>query len=432
MFSEGRVAERWRLFASLLVATLLGMVTRQFVLCYLLVLVGYLIWHIRQFNRIEGWLAAKGDERDAPLVFGLWSDFLNHIFRQQRQNQKQLQRLDRVIERFQNTLDTLPDATVVLDAYGSIRWANPAAERFFGVRNPGDIGQRLSNLVRDLKLAELLSGDRIGESINIVSPVDDSVHLNVRMVPYRGSGERLLTARDVSDLMRADQMRRDFVSNASHELKTPLTVMSGYLELLQNTPGMEEDVLSLLRSTEEQTRRMRHLVDDLLMLSRLESGGSQRKESVAMASMLESMVGEARQLSGEMEHRISLEADPSLMVEGNYRDLVSAASNLIFNAVNHTPPGTEIRVSWQREGNNAVLRVIDSGPGIDAWHLPRLTERFYRVEAGRERRRESGNEGRGTGLGLAIVKHIVQAHGGRLEIVSERGKGAEFSCKFPI
>ncbi|EDY86101.1 phosphate regulon sensor kinase PhoR [gamma proteobacterium HTCC5015] len=432
MFSEGRVTERWRLLALLLIATLVGMVTEHLTLCYLLALALYLIWHIRQFNRVERWLAAKGGEDEAPLVLGIWDDFINHLFRQEKHYQKEIERYETIVTRFQDTVNALPDATVVLGEHGDIRWANPAAERYLGIRNPGDIGQRLSNLIRDVAFVEFLAKDHVGKSINIISPLDDEVHLNVRVAPYRGGIERLVTARDISDLIRADQMRRDFVSNASHELKTPLTVMSGYMELLEGTPELDQDLLSVVRSADEQTARMRRLVDDLLTLSRLESNTQARFEPIMVAAILETVVEDAIHLSGDRDHDVGLSADRELIIDGVYSDLVSALSNLVFNAVNHTPDGSVVRVSWQREGDEAVLRVKDNGLGIEPRHLPRLTERFYRAQAGRERDHSSARQGRGTGLGLAIVKHIVQAHGGRLSIQSTPGEGAEFVCYFPL
>lgn len=431
MFAEGLTSEKWRIIAVFIGATLLGLISRHWTLCYLLGLAFYLIWHLRQFIKFEHWLIRKGSEGDAPLLLGIWNDLINHIFRLQKQHGRDKLRLEGVIRRFQETVEALPDATIVVGPHSEIRWSNPAALRYLGVRNPGDIGVRVANLVRDMRFVEFLNGGDFEGSVNIVSPVDETVHLNVRIVPYR-DGDRLITARDVTELMRADAMRRDFVSNASHELKTPLTVMSGYMELLESTPELSEELLPIVRSSAEQTVRMRNLVDDLLTLSRLEAHHRAATEPVMVAAMLESLVEEAQQLSGERQHTLVLQADSSLVLEGSHQELVSAFSNLVFNAVHHTPDGTRIEVSWQRQAGNAVMRVRDYGQGIAPQHLGRLTERFYRVQAGRERDADSARKGRGTGLGLAICKHIVQAHGGQLEISSQLGSGSTFSCIFPI
>jgi len=434
MFANGWASEKWRLFCVFMLACAISIISGYWAISFLLCVSLYLAWHLSQLRRVEAWLLSKTGEDTAPVAFGLWSDLINHIFRLHKLHRRTRQRQEQLIQRFEETAQATPDATVITGAYGEILWANTAAERFLGIRNPGDLGVRLANLVRNPKFNQFIQNCEIDSSFNMLSPTQGDRHLNVRVAPYR-DGERLITARDISDLILADEMRKDFVSNASHELKTPLTVMTGYMELLEDDPSISAELKPLVTAVSEQTIRMRSLVDDLLTLSRLDSASKQQRETVLVAAMLESIVDDAlhisQQSNPERPHDICLDANAGILIEGVYQDVFSAFSNLIFNAVAHTSAGANIHIRWQQEGEYAVLRVKDSGVGIEPQHLSRLTERFYRVQAGRERSQEKAISGRGTGLGLAIVKHIMQSHGGHLEIASEIGKGSEFSCFLP-
>lgn len=435
MFANGWVSEKWRIISLILLASCGGLITERWTLSFLIAVSCYCIWHVYQLRRVEMWLSQKGTEDNAPVAFGLWNELINHIFRLHKRHDKIRQRQDDLIQRFEETAAATPDATIVIGTHGEIRWANAAAERYMGIRNPGDIGVRLVNLLRAPEFTAFIDESNAEKSLNIPSPVQEATHLNVRVVPYR-DGERLITARDISDLIRADEMRKDFVSNASHELKTPLTVMMGYLELMESDPSIADDLRPIVKSAAEQTIRMRSLVGDLLTLSRLDSNTEPNFEPVMVAAMLESIVEDAQQLSiqlhGDQVHKIDLEADTALAIDGSYQDLISAFSNLVFNAILHTPKNTHVKVFWEREDDYAVLRVRDNGAGIAPQHLNRLTERFYRVQAGRERNNQTALHGKGTGLGLAITKHIVQAHKGYLEIQSEVNIGSEFAALFPL
>ena len=435
MFANGWASEKWRLICVLLLACAIGLISGYWAISFLLCISLYLAWHLTQLRRVEAWLQSKSGAEGAPVAFGLWSDLINHIFRLQKLHQRTRQRQDQLIQRFEETAQATPDATIITGSCGEILWANAAAERFLGIRNPGDLGVRLANLMRNPKFNTFIHNCDIDSSFNMQSPIQSDRHLNVRVAPYR-DGERLITARDISDLILADEMRRDFVSNASHELKTPLTVMTGYMELLEEEPSINPELKPLILSVSEQTTRMRSLVDDLLTLSRLDNGNKQQRESILVSPMLAAIVEDARHLSTQNHpqapHQISLEAHADTVIEGVYQDIYSAFSNLVFNAVSHTPAGCHIDISWQPEDGYGVLCVQDHGPGIPTHHLNRITERFYRVQAGRERSQDSAISGRGTGLGLAIVKHIMQSHDGYLEISSEIGKGSNFSCRLPL
>ena len=314
----------------------------------------------------------------------------------------------------------LPDAVVLLDDAQHVRWFNHAAESLLGLRRPQDRGATLHQRLRHSDLAGWLD-DGAREPLNDVpAPGRPDRHLNVTLLPF-GRRQHLLLARDISDLTRLEQIRRDFVANVSHELRTPLTVIHGYLELLD--PEDVPELAPVLGEMRAQSKRMGQIVEDLLTLSRLETQEHIADERVAMAPLLATLRKEAEALS-QGRHRIVLESTAETDLLGSPKDLHSAFSNLVSNAVRYTPVGGVITIRWQRSGDGAVYSVTDTGFGIPANHLSRLTERFYRVSSSRSR--ESG----GTGLGLSIVKHVLNLHQARLQIESTPGQGSTFSCRF--
>ncbi|HEX7340608.1 MAG TPA: phosphate regulon sensor histidine kinase PhoR [Rhodanobacteraceae bacterium] len=315
---------------------------------------------------------------------------------------------------------TLPDAVVTLDQSGAIIWANAAATPLLGIDRQRDRGRHLASLLGHSALGRWLRDGR-GEPVeDIPSPVDSERHLSLTLMPF-GSDRRILLARDISHLSRLEKVRRDFVANVSHELRTPLTVIHGYLEMFD-----DEDLPQLAPALEEmraQSHRMAQIVEDLLTLSRLETQRHLPDERVEMAGLLASLLKEAQALS-KGRHHITLAADSDRDLRGSPRDLHSAFSNLVSNAVRYTPDGGDIAISWRRTPTGAVYAVRDSGYGIPAEHLSRLSERFYRVSSSRSR--DKG----GTGLGLSIVKHVLNLHHAQLVIQSEPGQGSTFSCVF--
>jgi two-component system phosphate regulon sensor histidine kinase PhoR len=306
-----------------------------------------------------------------------------------------------------------------------VLWFNAAATSLLGLRFPHDIDAPIGERLQPLPVAHWLATGRNAEPLDVISPINPELQLSLRLIPY--SDELwLLVARDVSKLMRLEQMRRDFVANVSHELRTPLTVVHGYLELLGESmldPAEQPEWAPMLAEMQRQSQRMTQLVEDLLTLSRLEAKDALADENVAMGSMLASLRREAEALS-QNRHVITLEDSARVDLWGSTKDLHSAFSNLVSNAVRYTPAGGSIAIVFAREGDGVALSVRDSGHGIPATHLPRITERFYRVSSSRSR--ESG----GTGLGLAIAKHVLGLHQGWLEITSEVGRGSTFSCHF--
>ncbi len=408
-----------------LAAALVGLIAGHIALALLLALFVYLVWHLVQLFRLERWLR-EAKKLQPPDSWGIWGDVFHHIYRLQQRNRKRKRQLAAMLDRFQEATTAMPDATVVLRTNGEIEWFNDAAERLLGLRSPQDVGQRFTNLVRDPVFIRYLAGDDYAESVEFPSPIDKQMMLAVHIVPY-GKEERLLLARDITRLHKLEQVRRDFVANVSHELRTPLTVMAGFLETLadENDECARKWKRSLHLMT-QQSGRMQRIVDDLLLLSRLEiDKPTHANDPVAVPGMLAGIREDALALSGERHHRIALEADAELWVRGNEEELRSAFSNLVFNAVQYTPERGEVHMRWYADATGAHLEVRDTGVGIEAHHIPRLTERFYRVDVGRSR--GSG----GTGLGLAIVKHVLNRHNAKLRIASESGKGSTFACDFP-
>ena len=313
----------------------------------------------------------------------------------------------------------LRDALVLLDTEGHVRWCNPAAQRLLGIAWPRDRGQPLATHFGDGEAGAWLRAGQ-GDADDVASPVDAAVRLQLNLIPY-SEHRRLLIARDISRVTKLEQVRRDFVANVSHELRTPLTVIHGYLELLN-----PEDVPALapvLNEMRTQSQRMRQIVEDLLELSRLEMQQHVPEERVEMAPLLESLHREAEALS-HGNHRVAVEDQGHIDLLGSPKDLHSAFSNLVSNAVRYTPEGGGITIRWRRTPTGAEYSVTDTGYGIPADHLSRLTERFYRVSSSRSR--ATG----GTGLGLSIVKHVLNLHDAQLRIESEAGKGSTFTCVF--
>jgi two-component system phosphate regulon sensor histidine kinase PhoR len=416
-----------RIATLLLTGIFVGAIAGNIVLGLLIFITTYLCWHLYNVYRLVSWLRA-GDKFRLPETGSIWDDVFEPIYRMQQRNRKRKRNLRRLLKRFHKMSDALPDAIVEL-APGSdeIEWWNDAAAGFLGLKFPRDSGQRISHLLRSpVFLDYLQQQESYEQGIEIPSPVDEELTLRIRVIPYSGN-RRLLVARDMTRTQCLERTRQDFVANVSHELRSPLTVICGYLETLLDEQGSGEEQANQLRSMQQQTDRMNRIVDDLMLLSRLETEIPQADpEPVLVYRLIDSIVYHARELSGVEEHVIELDVDSGLYLEGRETELYSAFSNLVFNAVRYTPVGGLISIRWETSGDDAVFSVGDSGVGIASHHIPRLTERFYRVDTGRSR--STG----GTGLGLAIVKHVLLRHGGWLEIDSELDKGSDFHCHFPL
>ena len=410
----------------LLASGLLGLVSGQYAWALVLGLGAYLIWHIKQLLRLHQWLRTRQADDTPPEGYGLWGEVFDNIYHLQRRDQRVRGRLQAVIDRVQESTAALRDAVIMLDSDGNLEWWNRAAEQLLGLKTPQDSGQSITNLVRHPRFKEYFEAGNFQEDLELHSPVDDRQRLQMQITRY-GNNEHLMFVRDVTRLHQLEQMRKDFIANVSHELRTPLTVIAGYLEtLLDNVEEVNPRWLRALQQMQQQGARMQNLLNDLLLLAKLEATDyPSDNQPVAVDLLLLSIKNDAQALSGNRNHRISLEADASLRLKGSEAELRSAFSNLVFNAVKYSPDESEIRIRWWGDDQGGHFSVADSGIGIEAKHLPRLTERFYRVDSSR-----SSSTG-GTGLGLAIVKHVLLRHRARLDIASVPGKGSTFTCQFP-
>ena len=405
---------------------LLGLITGEYAWALVLGLTSYLGWHLQQLLRLHKWLRTRQGDEPPPDGYGLWGEVFDNIYHLQRRDQKARARLQAVIDRVQESTAALKDAVIMLDRDGNLEWWNIAAEKLLGLKTPQDSGQQITNLVRDPRFIEYLESHNYNEPLELPSPVSDRLRLQFHITQY-GNREYLMLVRDITRLHQLEQMRKDFVANVSHELRTPLTVISGYLEtLLDNVEDVNPRWLRALQQMQQQGARMQNLLNDLLLLAKLEATDyPSDNQPVAVDLLLLSIKTDAQALSGERHHRITLEADPHLKLKGSETELRSAFSNLVFNAVKYTPDEGDIHIRWWGDEQGAHLSVQDSGMGIESRHLPRLTERFYRVDSSR-----ASNTG-GTGLGLAIVKHVLLRHRARLDIASCPGTGSTFTCHFP-
>ena len=418
--------EELRLFLAIaLIAGLAGTLSGQLLPCLLLGLLVYLGWHLTQLARLPHLLGQDG--QDGPRPTGLWKGIVRGIRDLQDSNHTRSRNLLYQLDRFRDTVNTLPDAVVILDSSGRVNWSNPSAGNLLEIVWPDSQGQLLTALVPDPVLGEYLtSGDFILPLV-IASPANRAKILSVFIAALKHEANQLMVvARDITRQYYLDVAQRDFVANVSHELRTPLTVISGLAEQLNM--GVPDPV-TLSQSTGlilQQAKRMNELVSDLLTLSRLEmQQESAPDEPVPIAELLTTIIEEARTLSGAAQHVLQLDIRSPDRLRGNAKELRTAFSNLVTNAIRHTPNQAEVRVRWQVDHAGAHLSVTDTGEGIAPRHIPRLTERLYRVDASHSR--DTG----GTGLGLAIVKHVLDRHEAELEIISTVGGGSTFTCHFP-
>ncbi len=409
----------WRAALASVVALAIGWWLHAIAACLLVVAVAWLalgIFRLRAFGR---WLESSRRPPNASGS-GLWAE-LEYLISGRRQAAfAEKRHLVGLLRAFRDAAAALPDAVVALDDDHRIQWFNAAARNLLGLKYPEDVGGHVTNLLRAPRIVDWLRQGGADPLNDQPSPGDESVRLNLRLIRYAGD-QCLLIARDVSQLMRLEQVRRDFVANVSHELRTPLTVVHGYLDLIE--PEQMQEYEPILRELRNQSRRMTQIVEDLLTLSRLEAQQEIPSERVGMRPLVEALRREAVALS-HGQHAVTVEIRSPQDIRGSTKDLHSAFSNLVSNAVRYTPPGGRITLRWETDALGGRLSVSDTGQGIPAQHLPRLTERFYRVSTSRSR--ETG----GTGLGLSIVKHVLQLHQARLEITSELGIGSVFSCVF--
>ena len=380
-------------------------------------------WHLSQLDRLLRWAAGPIDAQ-VPEGRGAWGRVFTAIYRRMRLRSARQRDLRLALERFESGAEAMPEGVVVLDGTNRIQWANLRAARHLGIDGRKDRGAPIVNLVRQPAFVHYLAGGDAGEPLVLQSAREATLTLSLQIVPF-GVEEKLLMSRDITRLEAVARVRRDFIANVSHELKTPLTVLSGFIETLADVPLDEAQRKRCLALMGDQAQSMQRLVDDLLTLSTLESEESPLREGeFAIVPLLLALSADAKALSAG-RHEIVLTINTPATVRGSRDELASAFGNLISNSVRYTPDGGRIALDWRTNAHGGEFSVADTGIGIAAEDIPRLTERFYRVDHSRSR--ATG----GTGLGLAIVKHVLMRHQGELKIESEPERGSRFTARLP-
>lgn len=413
-----------RIISGLIASAIVGYLIGQTFLVVSLVTIGLLAWHYSHLFKLIQWLW-QGKSISPPQANGVWGRIYDGLYRRIRKQRQKQKQLNERIRKFRDGAEALPDAALVLSHELNILWGNKKASQLLGVRWPGDVGQRIDNLIRFPEFSKYLEDGDFESPCLIISPINTELQLELRMMAY-GSDQILLLARDISKIQRLEEMRRDFVANVSHELKTPLTVVRGYVEMVQaSDSALEPHWQKAFSTIETQVSRMDRLVEQLLVLSRVENNvDSDNHHQVDLSRLILTIVEDAQWLNQEKKHVIHSDIAPDISLEGNEHELKSACLNLLSNAIAYTPENGVIDVTLRIDGNKIRFSVKDNGPGIKPEHVNRLTERFFRVDKSRSR-----NTG-GSGLGLAIVKHVLNHHHGELSIESDWQQGSEFIIFF--
>lgn len=423
---KGFSAELQRILIILAICSLIGFFSDNYALWMLIGCAIYILMMLWQMRRLNQWLLRRETEHP-PEASGIWGQIFDNIYHLQRNQRAEKENLQAVIKRIQEISSALKDGLIILDARGHLDFWNPAAHRMLALHTK-DQGQSVINFIRHPKFVSYFEDGNFEEPLELPSPRFPSKHLQFQITPF-GKQERLIVVRDVTQLHNLEKMRQDFVANVSHELRTPLTVINGYVETLadnNSTPSWDKP----LQQMQQQAKRMSLLINDLLVLSKLETTeAGHNHKPINIEQLLAIVKSEAEVLSKDKEQQLTLICNNTtkpLLLLGNEKELHSAFSNLVTNAIKYTPNEGKVSILLWQDQKHFYVSVSDNGPGIEALHIPRLTERFYRVDASR-----NSSTG-GTGLGLAIVKHVLMRHEAELKITSEVGKGSMFICVFPL
>ncbi len=426
------MAQDWRLEINrillvLLAGGLLGFLFGNIPLFLFFAALIYLGFCLMQLRKLDHWLQKlkEGSQAPPPDGIGYWGLLFDNVYRLHRDSIKAQEELQHTLARAQKSVAALDIGLILIDYKNALEWWNIKAEALLGIHFPNDRGQNASNLIRDPRFTQFFSQREYTDPLIINSPVNNNLILEVNITLF-GENEKLVIVRDVTQVQKLEMMRKDFVGNVSHELRTPITVISGYLEtLLDNSQFLEPKWKKAVEQMHQQSQRMENILRDLLILSRLETRAiSIGQKPVNVHSLLNEIRGDTLNIFEDKDHSITVECDEEIMLTGDRGELYSAISNLSINAAKYTPAGGRIVLRGTRTDTGIEVAVKDNGIGIAAQHIPRLTERFYRVDVSR-----SSSTG-GTGLGLAIVKHILARHGATLHVESSPGNGSCFTCRF--
>ena len=408
----------------LLIAALIGFGIGYLWICILIAFAVFFALQMRSLYLVNEWISNRPYDVP-PNLDGIWGALLFNVYRAQRQERIVQAEMVGLIDRAQSSLVALAEAVVLIDELHQIEWWNPAAEKLLGIQQL-DQGRNILSILRQPSFIEYFTNiDLAPDGLKMKSSVLEDHYVQVKLTRF-GRESRLLVAYDVTRMHNLEQMRKDFVDNISHELRTPLTVLSGYIETFTDQVDLNPRWKRAFDQMQSQTRRMNALVNDLLLLSRLENDKKVAKNQIIeMPSLMNQLYDDAHAYNVDYGHTLNLEIDSHCDLIGSDMELASAFSNLITNAIKYTPKGGTVTIGWHDDGTHGYFTVEDTGIGIDPKHLPRLTERFYRVDSARSR--QTG----GTGLGLAIVKHVLMQHQAHLEIESKENRGSLFKVVFP-
>ncbi|MDD9958987.1 MAG: phosphate regulon sensor histidine kinase PhoR [Gammaproteobacteria bacterium] len=408
---------------------IIGSLMGELLLVWLLTLAVFVVINLYQLRRLNKWLLNTTAENklDAPQSLGLWGDIFDSIYRIQKQERKASKVLEQIIDKAQESSAALEMAVIMINKQGNLDWWNSASEKLLGLKYPQDRNQSVTNLIRDPRFTEYFHSENYEETLKLEAPGDSRKIIEYQIALF-GENERLMIVRDVTQIQRLENMRKDFVGNVSHELGTPITVFKGYLEaIIDNMEEMDPKWEKPMLQMKQQALRMENIVRDLLMLSALETKIlPKQQDEIEIAKLISEIENDTKQMFLDKSHQFTVDCDDSAVITGKRSELYSAISNLVVNAAKYTPAAGNIKLLAKLGKDSFDISVEDNGIGIEAQHIPRLTERFYRVDVSR-----SSDTG-GTGLGLAIVKHILLRHDAELEISSEVGKGSLFICKLPL
>ena len=412
-----------RVVLALLAGVVVGWLYDNVVTGLLIAVTGLLGWHLYHLYRLDHWLRTKKFD-DFPVGAGIWPEIFARVSFFRTRSRRRGKRLRAVFKEFRLSTAAFPDAAIILNSDDEVVYFNKAARKLLGFKKHRDRGQRIQNLIRLPLFIEYFRSEKYKNPIEFALPPGGEIWVSCRIVPY-GPGQRLVFLQNVTQNKRVESMRRDFVANASHELRTPLTVISGYLDILSYEESLPERYVKHIDHMQSQVERMRVLLDDLLQMSQLETSDSISQPNIVN---IDRLMAAARQVALAMETgpgTIEIHSTSGRQILGEQSSLQSIVSNLVNNAAQHTPADGRIDISWSVNKKGGKLTIKDTGTGISPENLPRITERFFRVDEGRCR-----DQG-GTGLGLAIVKHALKRHDAELIIESEPGKGSTFTCLFP-
>ncbi|PSD39787.1 phosphate regulon sensor histidine kinase PhoR [Acinetobacter radioresistens] len=408
----------------LLVASLIGFGIGYFWSCIFIGFVVFFAFQLRSLYLVNEWISNRPYDAP-PNLNGIWGALLFNVYRAQRRERIVQAEMVGLIDRAQSSLVALSEAVMLIDDLNQIEWFNPATEKLLGIQ-PLDRGRNLLTILRQPIFIEYFQNiDQAPDGIKMKSPVHEDHYVQIKLTRFGGESH-LLVAYDVTRMQNLEQMRKDFVDNISHELRTPLTVLSGYIETFTDQEDLNPRWKRAFDQMQAQTKRMNSLVNDLLLLSRLENNKKIAKNQIVeMPGLMNQLFDDAQAYNVDYGHTLNLDIDSHCDLIGSEMELASAFSNLITNAIKYTPKGGTITIGWHDDAEHGYFTVQDTGIGIDPRHLPRLTERFYRVDSARSR--QTG----GTGLGLAIVKHVLMQHNAYLEIESKENEGSTFKAVFP-